>query len=222
MTIEDDTKNLIDQLLEIPNTDSPITTTVYSLNYNSRDPNYPFYQNPHTVPKLLSDGTIELVSKEDFGQPAEDNMHIPNFTCYTIKFDHDKLERISQSVVSRPTPVQPQPQEEIYEWKELVLNLSKLTIEYRKSPPKHVSFTQPIKFLKALMASKNQLVTYEQLSNEIGISSVQPDSDEKVRAGRLQEIRQDLIDDYLMRIGMPKKAASTMIDNVRWLGYRLI
>ncbi|EKE00337.1 MAG: hypothetical protein ACD_22C00045G0003 [uncultured bacterium] len=226
MKIED-IKNIAESLLEIPPIGNEVTTIIYSINFTSRHPSAPCYKNPHSIQKMVDDGVLKLIKQGEDGQPAPNASAIHYFANYKVSFNHDDLKKYLSGLKNMTQEEKiKQTEKEIYQWKELTLDLERFTLQYKDNPPlEKISLTREIRLLRLLMKKPGNIVYYLEVAKEVGIDigseEVNPNSVNKDVAQDIQTIRQDLIDNFLIPAGIPGNIAKTMIINVRNSGYKL-
>jgi DNA-binding winged helix-turn-helix (wHTH) protein len=226
MKIDDDIKCLAEFLLEIPATNNEVTTTIYSSNFTSRHSDAPCYQNPHSVQKMIDIGVLKLIESGEDGQPTPDASAIHYFNHYKVSFKPQDiryyLAKLGSEHLDEITTIS---QKEIYQWKNLVLNISEYTLKYKENPSVKISPTREIKLLRLLISNQPDVVSYFKVAKEVGINvddeAINQKTVDKEVSQDVQKIRQDLIDNFLIPAGMTNNEAKAMIVNVRNAGYKL-
>ncbi|MFA5750582.1 MAG: hypothetical protein WC895_05230 [Candidatus Shapirobacteria bacterium] len=226
MRINDDIKRISEFLSEIPSTNNKVTTTIYSSNFTSRHLDAPCYQNPHSVQKMIDSGVLKLIESEEDGQPTPDASAIHYFNHYKVSFRPlDIRNYLTKLGSEHPDEIINTPKKEIYQWNDLVLNISEYTLKYKNNPPFKISPTREIKLLRLLMANQPDVVSYFEVAQKVGIDldngNINQKTVSKWVAQDVQKIRQDLIDNFLISAGMTDNEAKAMIVNVRNTGYKL-
>lgn len=226
MNIDEDVKRIAESLLEIAPANNAVIATIYSGNFTSRHLGLPYYQNSNSITKMISDGVLTLLEQGEDGQPASNASAIHYFTNYKVSFApqdiRDYLTKLESEPLGKTTN---KPHKEIYEWNNLVLNISEYTLTYKDSPPFKISPTREIKLLRLLMANHPNVVPYIEVAKKVGIDvgdeTMNPNSVNKDAAQDVQKVRQDLIDNFLKPAGMTENEAKSIIVNVRNAGYKL-
>lgn len=226
MKINDDIKCLAEFLLEIPTTNNEVTTTIYSFNFTSRHLDDPCYQNPHSVQKMIDSGVLKLIESGEDGQPTPDASVIHYFNHYRVSFRPlDIRNYLTKLESEHPDETITTSPKEIFQWKNLILNISEYTLKYKDNSPFKISPTREIKLLRLLMANQPDVVSYFEVAQKVGINldngTINQKTVSKGVAQDVQKIRQDLIDNFLISAGMIDNEAKAMIVNVRNTGYKL-
>jgi len=111
-------------------------------------------------------------------------------------------------------------QENILEWKDLKLNLSKGTLQYKNNPPKDASPSEEeIKFLALLMRAK-RIVEYTEIARELKMNCYHPGVTNEDIARNVQYLRRDIVP-VLESVGLTRSEIKRMIVSIRNRGYKL-
>lgn len=225
MNIDEDIKRIAEFLLFLSSSDNEVVTTIYSANFTSRHPDDPYYQNPNSIIKMIKDGVLKLIETSGDGQLSPDNSVIHYFTSYKVTFRQKNIKNYLSKIESGQI-VNVEPSKEVYEWNELVLNLENATLTYKNNSPKNnISKTREIRLLRLLMKKHGNVVNYLEVAKEVGIDTsdedISPRSINKAVAEDIHKIRRDLIDNYLIPVGMKAREAKSIIINIRSTGYKL-
>ena len=111
-------------------------------------------------------------------------------------------------------------QQNILQWQELKLDLSKGTLQYKNSPPIDVSPSEEeIMFLAVLMRAK-RIVEYVEIARELKMNCYHQGVTNEDLARNVQYLRRDIVP-VLEKIGMPRSEIKRMIVSIRNKGYKL-
>ena len=111
-------------------------------------------------------------------------------------------------------------QENVLEWRDLKLNLSRGTLQYKKNLPKDVSPSEAeIMFLAFLMRTK-RIVEYTEIARELKMNCYHPGVTNEDIARNVQYLRRDIAS-ILEEVGMTRSDIKGMIASIRNRGYKL-
>ena len=111
-------------------------------------------------------------------------------------------------------------QEDVFEWKNLKLNLSKGSLQYKNNPPKDVSPSEEeILFLALLMKAK-RIVEYTEIARELKMNCYHPGVINEEIARNVLYLRRDIVP-ILEEVGMTRSEIKRMIVSIRNKGYKL-
>ncbi|PIS13872.1 hypothetical protein COT65_01890 [Candidatus Shapirobacteria bacterium CG09_land_8_20_14_0_10_47_13] len=110
--------------------------------------------------------------------------------------------------------------ENVLEWKDLKLNLSKGSLQYKNNPPKDVSPSEKeIMFLALLMRAK-RIVEYTEIARELKMNCYHPGVTNEDIARNVQYLRRDIVS-ILIGVGITRNEIKKMIVSIRNRGYKL-
>ena len=220
MRINDDIKCIAEFLLEIPSVDNKVITTIYSFNFTSRHPDFPFYKNSNSVPKMINDGVLKLIETNNKGQPSSDSSTIHYFTNYKVSFKPEDIKNYLEKVKSEQKPNKIQ-NEEIYHLGQLNLNVSQGIICYDNNSIIEISKeTECIKFLIFLFDNR-RVVEYVEIAKHLDLNSYHVGCTNQDMARDVQFIKRDLLSFLKNKVGMPEKETKNIIITKRSLGLKL-
>ena len=111
-------------------------------------------------------------------------------------------------------------QEDILEWKDLKLNLSKGTLQYKNNPPRDVSPGEKEIMFLAFLIRANRIVEYFEIARELNMNCYHPGVANKDVARNVNFLRRDIVP-ILEGVGMSRNEIKKMIVSVRNKGYKL-
>ncbi len=111
-------------------------------------------------------------------------------------------------------------QENVLKWKDVKLNLSGGSLQYKNNPPKDVSPSEEeIMFLALLMKAK-RIVEYTEIARELKMNCYHPGVINQDISRNVQYLRRDIVP-ILEGVGMTRNDIKKMIVSIRNKGYKL-
>lgn len=150
--------------------------------------------------------TITQVSPINFDVPRSNKARQEIIVSLTVSEDLTQTSQLAK------------PDNEIFTWGELKIDLAKGTIQYKNGVAKEISPAQDeVKFLILLMQT-NQIVKYSEIAKKLDMNCQMADPAEVARA--VQYLRRNIVP-ILEDVGMTRKEIQSMIISKRNIGYKL-